>query len=523
MNALPTTPGLYYSAVPPPEPLQPLRTDIAGFIGRTRRGPIGEVVRVVGWREYLAVFGDLERDAFTSYSLRGYFANGGEIAHVVRVSGPGPRTAETVWTVGTLDPATGSWDAASRIRGGFAAPAFRLRATSPGTWGDSVRVSIQYRARNTAGLPELDVVVSAEAEPTESFPGVRPEELDVALRASRLVRALPEGPVPVPLPANAPSGPATRLWRLRLGNGSDVAPTRADYLEAVRSIMETREVALIGTPDLHDDLAADRDAQREVVQQLARRADEEKDRLVLVDLPGALTVPLDVVPFVAELADSFDFPWRALAVYHPRLHVPDPLGGVAHPLRSTPPSGVIAGMISRLDRERGAYHTPANAPLFDAVDIEREFDEAERTRFHEEGVNVVRCIPGRGLMAWGGRTPDKLDTGRFIAHRRLLHRLVRAIGRVAEPLVFDVNGPELRLTFRRAITTVLVEAFRAGALKGARPEEAFTVVCDETNNTADDVDAGRVLCEIGVAPAVPMEFIHLRVAFSGEGRLEVFE
>jgi phage tail sheath protein FI len=100
---------------------------------------------------------------------------------------------------------------------------------------------------------------------------------------------------------------------------------------------------------------------------------------------------------------------------------------------------------------------------------------------------------------------------------------VRAIRRVAEPLVFHTNGPELWLTFIRSITTVLLEAYRAGALKGARPEEAFRVRCDDKTTTQEDIENGRLFCEIEVAPATPMEFILLRIAVSADATLEVFE
>ena len=123
------------------------------------------------------------------------------------------------------------------------------------------------------------------------------------------------------------------------------------------------------------------------------------------------------------------------------------------------------------------------------------------------------------MQVWGGRTLERRDpAGRFVAHRRLIHRLVRAIRRVAEPLVFENNGPELWLALTRAVTTVLLEAFRAGALKGARPEEAFRVHCDDQTNPPEERDLGRCVCEIEVAPAVPMEFITLRVALSARRR-----
>ena len=95
--------------------------------------------------------------------------------------------------------------------------------------------------------------------------------------------------------------------------------------------------------------------------------------------------------------------------------------------------------------------------------------------------------------------------------------------RVAQPLVFEINGPELWLTLVRGITAVLLEAWRAGALKGARAEEAFRVTCDDDTNPPDQRDLGRVICVIEFAPATPMEFITLRIELGREGNLEVFE
>jgi phage tail sheath protein FI len=105
----------------------------------------------------------------------------------------------------------------------------------------------------------------------------------------------------------------------------------------------------------------------------------------------------------------------------------------------------------------------------------------------------------------------------------LIHRLVRAIHRVADPLVFDNNGPELWLTIVRAITTLLLESYDAGALKGARPEDAFRVRCDSTTTPPEEQELGRVFCLIELAPAVPMEFITLRVVLGTDATLEVFE
>ena len=219
--------------------------------------------------------------------------------------------------------------------------------------------------------------------------------------------------------------------------------------------------------------------------------------------------------------------WRAAVAYYPWLSVQDPLGGTARPLRALPPCGHVAGLISRYDRERGAHYTPANATLDGAIDVTIGYALTERAALNELGVNLLRCVPGRGIQVWGGRTlyKDLQDSRqwRYIAHRRLIHRLIRAIRRVAEPLVFENNGPVLWLLLARGVTTILVEAYTAGGLKGDRPEQAFRVRCDETTNPPEEIELGRVLCEIDFAPAVPMEFITLRVALSAPGTLDVFE
>ncbi|MGB5759508.1 MAG: phage tail sheath family protein, partial [Acidimicrobiales bacterium] len=188
-----------------------------------------------------------------------------------------------------------------------------------------------------------------------------------------------------------------------------------------------------------------------------------------------------------------------------------------------PPGGGVAGVVSRLDRERGPHHTPANAVIYEATDVVEVFDRIGQDQLYRAGINNLRCTPGRGIEIWGGRTLDRDPPGSFVAHRRLLHRLVRAAHRVAEPLVFDVNGPELWLTVVRALTTVLLEAYRSGGLKGLTPEEAFRVQCDEELNPPTERDDGRVLCLVSLAPASPMEFIVLRLTFGLQGALEVVE
>src|SRR6516164_8175731 len=107
MSSSATIPGLYYSFVRPPIEPSPLRTDVAGFLGLTRRGPAGEAVRVEGWREFVNVFGGLDQQSDTTYAIRGYFDNWAQTAYVVRLLGTDSSTAGGNWIAGSLDAATG--------------------------------------------------------------------------------------------------------------------------------------------------------------------------------------------------------------------------------------------------------------------------------------------------------------------------------------------------------------------------------------------------------------------------------
>ena len=499
-------PGVRF-AVAPAVPPSTLRSDVAGFVGRARRGPVGAAVRIVGWREYLRVFGPLTRDAVMPYGLRGYFDNGGQVAHVIRLAGTLVTTAESVLVIGAALP-PGS---------GFSAQQYTCRATSPGEWAEGTVVTIDYRRDGLAGHPELDLSVRVPGEPPEWFTNVDPARLpDVA---SAFVEMAPLGSTPPNGPA---PGPRRLTFSVTLAGGQDDPPGLPEYQAAVGTLDDVAEVALVAAPDLHFDVAAD-DGRYAVMGTAMRGATDLHDRLVIVDAPPGADDARDALAWFDGLRAAADLDTvRAAAAYHPPLWVLDPIGGPASPQRLVPPSGLVAGVISRLDRERGAHHTPANAPILSAVDASRVYDEDDGGLLDANGVNLLLCRCGRGLQVWGGRTLERVDpTGRFVAHRRLIHRLVRAIRLVAEPLVFDGNTPALWLTLTRAITTVLLEAFRGGALQGARPEEAFSVQCDDTTNPPAEREAGRCVCLISIAPAAPMEFITLRVAVGADGHIEV--
>lgn len=528
-------PGMYVERAPAAPVLAPLRSDIAAFAGRARRGPLGVAVRLEGWREFQQMFGGLDATAYLGYALRGYFENGGEIGYALRVG----REAPEAGTVLASDFSTASAPAAAAP-----APVMAVRAASPGGWANDARVLFSLRFSGANRPPRLSIRVQPMDEPDEFIGAIALDPRELALEpgdpdVDPLVRAIANRSnlIRVDTTLAVVIAAATRPrvdWQVTLVNGRDGRAEPADYEAALTVLCDQPEPALLGFPDIGLDLQPG----ARVALQIGTlaRCEELKDRVLLTEVPASADVfnhpALDIdntTLRAQELrpGEAAEFA-RSAGFYHPWLRVQDPLGGAMAPLRDVPPCGHVAGLVSRSDRERGASCTPANLPLYDAVDVSRAFPEAVESEFNRRGINIIRCLAGEGLKIWGGGTlargseADSPHT-RFIAHRRLINRLVRAIRRVAEPLVFDNNGPELWLAVYRGANSVLFEAFQHGALKGARPEEGYRIRCDASINTPETIDLGQVLCEIGIAPAAPMEFILLRLAFAGDGRLEVFE
>lgn len=528
MRAQSNEPGVRFEiAKPRPQP-SPVRSDVAGFLAQTRRGPVGDLVRVEGWRQYQRVFGGLVKGVASPYALRGYFENGGQVAHVWRLAGPDSATAYSVWT---LDPVVAK-------NGGFAAIQYRIVASSPGEWGNTLAVSVRYRLRGRMAQPEVDIVVRARGETTETFRAVSPQRLldmvnprdDDPGSGSALIRLVVDGAAPPPA---AVPGPAVAFWSendLAFAHGADAPAHSPEYADGAQALLDEPEVAILAAPDLHGDLpAGDVD---ELVTRTITTIDGLHDRLLLLDVPAAavgdVAEPDAAIQWLGGLrARNAGSVLRNVTVWHPPLGVPDPLGGAAFPNKRVPASGHVAGVISRLDRDRGPHWTPANAECVDAVDVGEEWEIDEREALYKAGINLVRCMPGKGLQLWGAWTaidPAVVEnlSYLYLAHRRLIHRLVRAIRTLLDALVFDPNTPTFRFSIQRAVSSVLLRFWRAGAFRGPRPEEAFQVVCDDSNNPPEEIDNGRVWVEIRIAPAVPMEFITLRIALGEAGRLEVF-
>lgn len=227
-------------------------------------------------------------------------------------------------------------------------------------------------------------------------------------------------------------------------------------------------------------------------------------RVALIDPPAGLQpVEMSLWPAAQGLVNTSA---KFAALYYPWLGVPDPLG-LPGACRLIPPSGHVAGTYAQTDLTVGVQHPPANLALAAIADVAQPISAAQSGLLNSRSVNAIRALPGRGIRVWGVRSMSSDPAWRFIHCRRLVSAIEETCQRSSRWAVFETHNAALRYSLSHALTVLLEGIWAAGGLLGNKPAEGFYVRCDATNNPPAVVDAGQLVCEIGVSVAAPMEFI----------------
>jgi phage tail sheath protein FI len=202
------------------------------------------------------------------------------------------------------------------------------------------------------------------------------------------------------------------------------------------------------------------------------------------------------------------------ALYFPWINVFDPL---TNNQRLIPPGGHVAGVYARSDIERGVHKAPANEVVRGATSLQVQLTEQEQAILNPRGVNVIRSFPGRGIIVYGARTMSTDSVWKYVNVRRLFLFLEESIEEGTRWTVFEPNNERLWSRVIATIASFLTRVWRDGALMGTAPEQAFFVKCDRTTMTQDDIDNGRLIVLIGMAPVKPAEFVILRIMQTKSG------
>lgn len=192
--------------------------------------------------------------------------------------------------------------------------------------------------------------------------------------------------------------------------------------------------------------------------------------------------------------------------YTPWLH--NRIGDI---LLILPPSGHVAGVCARTDNDRGVWKAPANEVVRAITGLHASITTPEQELLNPRGVNAIRRFEGRGIRVWGARTLSSDPSLKYVNVRRFLIFLEASIDRGTQWVVFEPNDPPTWARVADTVSAFLHTQWREGALFGRRPEDSYFVRCDESTMTADDVQNGRLICDIGVAINRPAEFVIFRI------------
>ena len=272
--------------------------------------------------------------------------------------------------------------------------------------------------------------------------------------------------------------------------GKDDGPGKRTALQAFQ---ENSSVSIMAIPGV---------TMPEVQSALIAFCENKKSCFAILDIPMELTKTNDV----ANFRDMYDSTYAAM--YHPWLQMYD--AGAKRPAYF-PPSGAMAGIYARSDNERGVHKAPANEVVRGCTGLSCSYNNGEQDILNPVGVNLIRAFPGRGIRVWGARTISSNGLWKYVNVRRLFIYVEESIKASTNWVVFEPNSETLWSRVTRTIETFLATCWRDGALAGSSPDQAFFVECGPTTMTQDDIDNGRLICQIGIAPVKPAEFVIFRI------------
>ena len=562
-------PGIYQSFDPVVPPAMSIsNTRIAGFVGTTQKGPMNEATRLSGLDEFLEIFG-YSTESYTSDSVFGFFKNGGTDCWVVRVAHnapagelPGMEHAacaeyvqaddwnkpslkiraldegtwgNTIWfrcvhapgakALLTRDLDLGSGEAhVNSTRGFEVGAAVRIydRETSDYVviteiadklvkWGTATPVNRRHRAAAPTHLEvltfEIHVAMKDRREvfkDLQMHPSSKNYAPRVVAQRSRLVR-VEDLQTKSPVPHNLPEAmPMTRLGGGRDGLealspedfiGLDLGPGERTGLLALAA---TEEVAILAIPDAmrfyekEPGPAGEQKAQR-IQDQLISICELQKDRFAILDIPQSKDIE-----WVCRWRRRTDTSYAAY--YWPWLRS---ISQDDKP-RIMPPSGYLAGCYARRDLG-GVHHAPANLQIHGVEDVALRVTEDHIGALNAEAVNTFRLQ--RGVRPWGARTASSDPQWRYIPIRRLFIMLRRSLEAGFAWVTFEPNEPRTWDVIKGRTNAFLADLHQRGMLMGGNAEQAFFVKCDAETNPPEQIDSGLLICDIGVAPVTPAEFI----------------
>jgi phage tail sheath protein FI len=535
-------PGVYIEELSTgPVPIAGVSTSTTGFVGPTPRGPTHPRL-VTSWLDFQLWYGGLselgassafaawaqEGFLYTVWAVKGFFDNGGQLLYMARVVGdqppnPMPNPAPPPPSPAALDlagPTTltiqsvGQADLTNQIFVRVADPTQRDPANPTQPDPTCRRLSFVFYdvAPPTPLVDPLSLLSADLRNPNrrdplivEDYDNLQAGDIVVALRGSTLITAAFAAGQPA-LPNNVaftPLQPGSYGYPLVDQNyiGDETQPL--DQRTGLAALATIDDVSLLCVPNEVTD------ATGTITDEVRIQCELLEDRFAVLQVAAGQSDPGTIFPpFASTYA----------AIYCPWIRVVDP---ITQATILIPPGGHMAGIIAATDEARGVHKAPANVEVAGILvndlpgnqkPLEFTMSKGDQEILNPRGINVIRDFrsSGLGCRVWGARTLSSDAQWNYINVRRLFIFVEQSVLQGTSWVVFEPNDETTWARVRRSLNGFLTSVWHSGALVGATPDEAFFVRCDNTTMTQDDIDNGRLICLVGMAPARPAEFVIFR-------------
>jgi hypothetical protein len=270
----------------------------------------------------------------------------------------------------------------------------------------------------------------------------------------------------------------------------------------IKSMEDIEDVSIILVPGMWA---------RSIVGEALRHCDAMRYRMAIFDVPLEMSIT-EVQGYRAQ------FDSKRAALYYPWVRVRQQ--GVDEDVIA-PPSGHLAGIYADVDTRRGFHKAPGNELIRGITQLHQDVNKREQDLLNPKGINALRFFPGRSNRVWGARTISSDSNFKYVNVRRIFNFVERSIDEGTQFVVFEPNDETLWARVRQTIGNFLNTQWRNGVLEGSTPDEAYFVACDRgVTMSQDDIENGKLICEVGIAPVFPAEFVIFRIQkYTAESKL----
>lgn len=508
-----TCPDVYVREIPSGvRPIAGVSTSETAFVDYFARGPVNKAVRVDSFGEFERRFGGLDAASEASYAIRQYFANGGAVAWVIRITaGTGDNSAKKSAII--LDNA------------------LEVTAASDGAWGDHVHVGIAHPAVGPNTLFDLvvreyngDNVVAEEVYRSLSTDAASSRHADKVVNAnSSLVTVEVKGSArPGVSDGTKPIEDLAKDKLTKLEGGKDGhKPGSNEWKIGAVTALTGKEADFSGiyalktiAPRIFNLLcipaaASLSETNAKAVYASALKLCQDHRAFLLVDIAEDKTKLEDVTGWFTKMGAEPN-----AAGYFPRLEMPDPLNNFAP--KNVAASGTVAGVYARIDAARGVWKAPAGTEAkLRGANIALQMTDKQNGDLNILGINALRIFSNHGNVVWGARTLAGADAlaseWKYTPVRRIALFIEESLFQGLKWVVFEPNDEPLWAQIRMNVGAFMQILFRKGAFQGASAADAYFVKCDSETTTQADINLGIANILVGFAPLKPAEFVIIKI------------